>query len=145
MEIFTIGFTKRSAAQFFETLKTHGIELLIDVRLNNESQLAGFTKRDDLAYFLKTICNIDYLHEPRLAPTQEIMQGYRSKELTWAEYERKYVTLLAERRVEDALDRSMFQRRAVLLCSEATADNCHRRLALEYLGRKWGGIEIVHL
>lgn len=145
MEIYSIGFTQKTAEQFFTRIKGAGIRLLIDVRLNNVSQLAGFAKRADLAFFLKQICAADYLHEPLLAPTQEMLDAYRSKTASWEEYEARFLALLAERQIERSLDRALFERPAVLLCSEPTADRCHRRLVMEYLREKWGDVAISHL
>jgi uncharacterized protein (DUF488 family) len=118
---------------------------LIDVRLNNTSQLAGFAKRDDLKFFLREICGADYHHEPALAPTEEILDAYKKKQLSWEEYESRYIGLLIERSAESIVDRRLFDSPAVLLCSEPSPQQCHRRLAAEYLSSKWGGIEIVHL
>lgn len=145
MEIYTIGFTRKSAEQFFGLLKEHEIRRLIDVRLNNTSQLAAFTKQDDLAFFLREIADIDYVHEPMLAPSDELLKGYRKGDYTWDEYEQIFAGLMRERQVETALDKGLFDRRAVLLCSEPTADNCHRRLVAEYLAQHWGDIAITHL
>jgi len=145
VEIYTIGFTKKSAEEFFESLKASGIKLLIDIRLNNVSQLAGFAKRDDLKYFLKIICRAKYIHEPLLAPTDEILEAYRSKKITWEEYEKQFLNLLEERAVEKKIKKSMFNKRAVLLCSEHEPEHCHRRLVAEYFSRKWGNIKIIHL
>lgn len=145
MEIYTIGFTKKTAEQFFRILKGSGIRRLIDVRLNNSSQLAGFTKQEDLRFFLKEICNADYIHEPLLAPTQDILDAYKKKGGSWKDYERRFLALMAERQIEEVIDRKIFDVPTVLLCSEATADQCHRRLVAEYLQEKWGGITIIHL
>jgi uncharacterized protein (DUF488 family) len=145
MEIYSIGFTQKTAEQFFAKLKSAGIRLLLDVRLNNVSQLAGFAKRGDLAFFLKEICAAEYLHEPMLAPTAEILDGYRGKKLSWAEYEAMFLALMAERQIESRLDRALFRTPVVLLCSEPTAERCHRRLVLEYLRERWGDVTISHL
>ena len=145
MEVYTIGFTHKSAEQFFGTLGKAGIRRLVDVRCNNTSQLAGFSKRDDLRYFLREICGIDYIHEPSLAPTAELLASYRKKELGWQEYEKRFLHLLSTRGVEGNLDRRLFDVPPALLCSEMTAERCHRRLALEYLGRHWGDLTVVHL
>ena len=145
MEIHTIGFTKKSAAEFFGTLRGAGIRRLIDVRLNNTSQLAAFAKRDDLQFFLRELCNADYHHEPALAPTEEILDAYKKKKIAWEEYETRYVDLLIERAAETAVDRRLFDVPAVLLCSEPTAEHCHRRLAAEYLAGKWKNVRVVHL
>ncbi len=145
MEIYTIGFTKKTAAQFFESLKRNGIKRLLDVRLNNVSQLAAFAKKDDLAYFLKVICNAEYIHEPSLAPDQRMLDEYKKEKGSWNTYEEKFIELLRQRQVEMKLDRHLFDVPCVLLCSEATADHCHRRLVLEYLKERWGDITIKHL
>jgi uncharacterized protein (DUF488 family) len=145
MEIYSIGFTQTSAEQFFSRIKSADIRLLLDVRLNNVSQLAGFAKRGDLAFFLRQICGADYRHEPLLAPTQEMLDAYRSKAASWQEYEMRFLALMAERQIERYLDRSQFERPTVLLCSEATPERCHRRLVLDYLREKWGDVTTVHL
>lgn len=145
MEVFTIGFTKRTAADFFGALRGAGVKRLVDIRLNNSSQLAGFTKRDDLPFFLREICGAEYIHEPLLAPTQRMLDAYRKDKGSWQEYEQQFFELMAERKVEARLDHSLFEIPTTLLCSEATADRCHRRLVLEYLRRKWGGLDVAHL
>jgi uncharacterized protein (DUF488 family) len=123
MEIYSIGFTQKSAREFFSTLKAHGIERLLDVRLNNTSQLAAFAKQADLAYFVEEICGAVYEHEPLLAPTQDILDAYKKSKTGWDAYKKK----------------------TVLLCSEPTAEHCHRRLALEYLQQHWQDATIRHL
>ena len=145
MDVYTIGFTQKSAAEFFELLKRHGIRRLVDVRLNNSSQLAGFSKKDDLAYFLREICGAEYLHEPLLAPTQELLDTVKKRQGDWADYERRFIALMAERKVEDAISPALFAIPTVLLCSEPTAERCHRRLVAEYLRAKWGEMRITHL
>ena len=145
MEVFTIGFTKKTAAQFFGSLKQAGIKRLIDIRLNNSSQLAGFAKKEDLAFFLKEICAIEYIHGPLLAPTQEILDAYKKRKGSWSDYEERFLALMRERRIEESISPELFKVPTVLLCSEVTAEHCHRRLVLEYLQEKWGKIEIVHL
>jgi uncharacterized protein (DUF488 family) len=145
MDIYTIGFTKKTAAEFFDTLRQAGIKRLIDVRLNNVSQLAGFSKRDDLAFFLRELCGVEYVHEPLLAPTQNLLDAFKKRKGSWAEYERRFLGLMADRKIEEKLGRDLFAGPAVLLCSEPTADCCHRRLVLEHLQGKWGDIRPVHL
>ena len=147
IEICTIGFTKpHSAASFFRTLREEGVKRLLDVRLNNSSQLAGFAKRDDLEFFLKEICDAEYVHDPDLlAPTDELLKGYQNKELSWSEYEDRFFALMARRRIEDQLSPDMFHKRTALLCSEHTAEHCHRRLIVEHLDRHWGEVVAVHL
>lgn len=122
-----------------------GIGRLIDVRLNNTSQLAGFAKRDDLQYFLRAICGAEYVHEPLLAPTEEILDAYKKKTIDWDRYARQYRDLLAAREAEKRVDRHLFDAPAVLLCSEPTAEHCHRRLAAEYLAEHWNDVKIIHL
>jgi uncharacterized protein (DUF488 family) len=145
MEIYSIGFTQRSAGEFFGTLKGAGIKRLMDVRLNNTSQLAAFAKRDDLSYFLKEICETEYVHEPLLAPTQEMLDAYKKRKGDWAEYEWAFFALMQERKIEQKLKREQFAEPTVLLCSERTAEQCHRRLVLEYLQEQWGDVIIRHL
>jgi uncharacterized protein (DUF488 family) len=115
------------------------------VRLNNTSQLASFAKRDDLQFFLREICRADYHHEPLLAPTREILDAYKQQQISWEEYETRYINLLSQRAVEQMVDRRLFDVPAVFLCSEPVAKCCHRRLAAEYLAEKWGEVNVVHL
>lgn len=145
MEIYTVGFTQKSARQFFDLLKANGIRRLVDVRLSNTGQLAGFTKSADLAYFLDEICDAEYVHQPSLAPTRELLSNYRNGRCTWAEYEEIFDALLAERRIETAISPALFNRPSVMLCSEPTAEQCHRRLVAEYLQRHWDDVTIRHL
>jgi len=145
MEIYSIGFTKKSAGEFFGALKAAGIERLLDVRLNNTSQLAGFAKQSDLKYFLEEICNSAYEHEPLLAPTQEILDAFKKQKGSWETYTEAYLALIRSRKVESALSKESFQKKTVLLCSEDTAEHCHRRLALEYLQQHWNDVVIHHL
>ncbi|MBN1909769.1 MAG: DUF488 domain-containing protein [Pirellulales bacterium] len=142
--IFTIGFTGHSAEEFFGKLEKADVRTLFDVRLNNVSQLAGFAKRRDLEYFLRAIADIGYVHETDLAPTKEILDGYKKKEIDWAEYESRYRALLTQRRPERRL-RSDELDGGCLMCSEHEAERCHRRLAAEYLREAWGNVRIIHL
>jgi hypothetical protein len=125
-------------------LNDAGIERLLDVRLNNASRLAGFARQADLPYLLERLCGAQYIHEPTLAPTREMLGAYRNGG-DWPAYERAFLGLLRERRVEKTLDGDLFDVPTVLLCSEAKPDHCHRRLVLEYLDREWGDIRAVHL
>jgi uncharacterized protein (DUF488 family) len=145
MEIYSIGFTQKSAREFFGTLKAHGIERLLDVRRNNTSQLAGFAKQVDLAYFLHEICGAAYEHEPLLAPTQDILDAFKKRKGDWDVYNDAYLSLIRSRRIESVLSKESFLKKTVLLCSEATPEHCHRRLALEYLQQHWEGVELHHL
>ena len=144
MKIFTIGFTKKSAEQFFNRLKQPGLNRLVDARLNNMSQLAGFTKKNDLKFFLREICKIDYVHLLELAPTRDLLDSYKKSGGDWAVYEKQFLALIAARCIEDKVDRSLIDG-GCLLCSEATPEHCHRRLVAEYLRDKWGNVEIQHL
>ncbi len=145
MEVFTIGFTQTTAADFFGKLRRYGIRRLVDVRLNNVSQLAAFAKRDDLAYFLKELCGAEYLHEIRLAPTQEMLDAYKKQKGSWDVYAALFLDLIQQRRIETELNPDLFDVPTALLCSEPTADHCHRRLVLEYLQGKWSDVRAVHL
>lgn len=143
MTIYTLGYTQKSAEQFFGLLRERGVKRLLDIRLQNTSQLAGFTKKEDLAYFLQELLGAEYQHLGLLAPTKEILDEYRQTN-DWERYTRKYLALLEERRILEQLDPALFAG-ACLLCSEPTPEHCHRRLAAEYLREAWGNIEIVHL
>ncbi len=145
MEIYTIGFAKKKAERFFETLKSVGIKRVIDVRLNNTSQLAGYTKRDDLNFFLRRLCKASYLHEPLLAPTKEILDKYKRSKGDWEDYRAAFNALIRERKIEKIFDYRSFEIPSVLLCTEPKADRCHRRLVAEYFQEKWGNIEVIHL
>jgi uncharacterized protein (DUF488 family) len=143
MKLFTIGFTKKSAEVFFTKLQKAKVGRVIDIRLNNMSQLAGFTKRDDLEYFLRAICRIEYKHVLELAPTQEIMDAYKTSG-DWNAFEKQFKKLMAARKVETTLPKTLFDG-ACLLCSEDKPAGCHRRLVAEYLADRWGGVEIEHI
>ena len=125
-------------------MSTAGVKRVVDVRLNNVSQLAGFAKKSDLPYFLETIAGIDYEHRPDLAPTQAIIDAYRKGRGGWEPFRADFLVLLGERGVQDGLDRALL-RDACLLCSESDASQCHRSLVAEYLNDSWGDLEVVHL
>ena len=141
--VSTIGFTKTTAEGFFERLLKSGVKKVIDVRLHNTSQLAGFAKSDDLAYFLEKIGGIQYLHQPLLAPTDVILRAYKNEKGDWNAYESRFLALMAERQIEKRLKPELLDG-ACLLCSEATPHHCHRRLVCDYLNEKWGGPLTVH-
>ena len=145
MEIYTTGFTKKSARQFFSELSDHRIRRLVDVRINNTSQLSAFAKRDDLEFFLEELVGAEYVHEPRLAPTPDLLKSYRSGELSWIEYERRFLDLMVQRKIESQIPPELFAVPTVLLCSELKADKCHRRLVVGYLADHWDGITAVHI
>lgn len=143
IKIFTIGFAQKTAREFFTRLMNSGIQKIVDVRLNNVSQLAGFTKKDDLEYFLQTIGGVGYIHKPDLAPTKEILNAYKNKEINWDEYEIRYRALLKTRKAENLVTPEEMNR-CCLLCSEPTADKCHRRLLAEYLKECWNNQVVIH-
>lgn len=145
MEIYTIGFTQTTAERFFGRLADAHIQRLVDVRLNNTSQLAGFAKAADLPYFLRELIGASYEHQPMLAPTQSMLDAYKKRKGDWAAYEREFLSLMAQRRVEEKLDPADFERPVALLCSEATAGHCHRRLVVEFLAARWSDVQAVHL
>lgn len=144
IKVFTVGFTKKSAREFFKILQKAGVKRVVDIRLNNVSQLAGFTKKNDLEFFLKAIAGIEYVHRPELAPTKEILDGYKKKKLSWTEYEEQFLKVMVDRRIENIVAPDELDH-ACLLCSEPKADKCHRRLVSEYLRSKWGNVAIHHL
>jgi len=144
MEVFTIGFTKKPARKFFELLRDAGAKRVVDVRLNNVSQLAGFAKRDDLSYFLDTIDGIEYVYLPDLAPTQEMLDAYKKRKGSWANYESQFIDLMRQRRIEHTTPRELIED-GCLLCSEDEPHHCHRRLVAEYLKEHWGDVRIHHL
>ena len=144
MKVFTIGFTKKSARQFFDALRKAGAKRVVDVRLNNVSQLAGFAKRDDLAFFLKEVCSMDYVHLPDLAPTQEMLDEYKKLKGDWKTYEARFLDLMHQRRIENSVSREVIAE-GCLLCSEDKPHHCHRRLVAEYLRQHWGDLDIQHL
>jgi uncharacterized protein (DUF488 family) len=144
IELFTIGFTRKTAREFFTSLKDAGVRRVVDVRLNNDSQLAGFSKKEDLAYFLREIGGIEYVHLPELAPTQDILDAYRKHKGDWGIYEKQFLDLMARRQVEKTVRPDLLDH-GCLLCSEHLPHHCHRRLVAEYLNTKWGGIKTKHL
>ena len=144
MKLFTIGFTKKNAQRFFELLRESGAKRVVDVRLNNVSQLAGFAKRDDLAYFLKKVCNIEYVHLPELAPTKDMLDEYKKLQGDWTTYEGRFLDLMSKRRIEKTVSKELIAE-GCLLCSEDKPHNCHRRLVANYLKQHWGDIEVSHL
>ena len=144
-EVATIGFTQTTARSFFERLSSAGVRTLVDVRLHNTSQLAGFAKSDDLAFFLQRIGNISYRHMPILAPEDRMLDDYKKGGKDWLTYESRFMRLMEERRIEERL-RAEDLSGACLLCSEAKPHLCHRRLVIDYLNAKWGGtLRVRHL
>jgi uncharacterized protein (DUF488 family) len=144
IRIFTIGFTKKTAKQFLEKLKRAGVKRVVDVRLNNVSQLAGFAKKDGLKYFLKEIDGIDYVHLPDLAPIKDILDAYKKHKGDWKVYEEEFLELIERRHIEVTVPKELVHD-GCLLCSEDKPHHCHRRLVAEYLRDKWGDVSISHL
>jgi uncharacterized protein (DUF488 family) len=144
MKIFTIGFTKKSAESFFSKLRSSGAKRIVDVRLNNVSQLAGFAKKSDLQYFLHEICDMGYVHVPALAPTQDMLDRYKKKKGEWSIYEREFLELMKSREIEKVVSRDLLSE-GCFLCSEDKPQHCHRRLVAEYLKERWREVDIVHL
>jgi uncharacterized protein (DUF488 family) len=143
--VSTIGFTKTDAESFFDRLLQAGVKKVVDVRLHNTSQLAGFAKADDLAYFLKKVGGIQYVHQPLLAPTDNILKAYKKEKGDWSVYEGQFLQLMEARKIEQRLKPEMLQE-TCLLCSESTPHHCHRRLVCEYLNEKWGNcLNVRHL
>ena len=144
MRICTIGFTLKNAEEFFRRLRNSGVKRVVDVRLNNVSQLAGYSKRDDLKFFLKSILDIEYVHSPALAPTQDILDEYKKNKGDWKVYEQKFLDLIQQRNIENQIPKELVNE-GCLLCSEDKPHFCHRRLVVEYLNAKWGDVHIEHL
>lgn len=144
MQLYTIGFTKKSAERFFNLLIQNNVRVLIDVRLNNKSQLAGFAKADDLRYFLQTIAGIKYIHLPFLAPTKELLNDYKQGKIRWEQYVPEYLQLLKQNDILSNLDITDFED-GCLLCSEDLPEQCHRRLLAEHLQSQFPKIDIIHL
>ena len=146
MKLYTIGFTQKTAQEFFEILQNHQIERLVDIRLRPAGQLAGFAKQEDLPYFLERLANgCAYVHLPELAPTKEILDSYRA-DRDWPKYVASFETLLETRNIPNSLERDLFEQyNCCLLCSEATPDQCHRRLVAERLAAYWPSVEVIHL
>lgn len=155
VRLFTIGFAETAASDFFTRLRESGVKRVVDVRLNNTSQLAGFSKRDDLKFFLREVGGIEYVHVPELAPTAEIFEAFKKNKGSWTVFEQEFNALMAKRGIENVVTREMMDM-GCLLCSEKQAHRCHRRLVAEYLQKKWGrsgakgggdggGVETEHL
>jgi uncharacterized protein (DUF488 family) len=145
MKIYTIGFTQKSAERFFNILQDNGIERVVDIRLHPDGQLAGFSKQDDLRYFLQKLIHCDYVRLPSLAPLDEILKTYRADK-NWGKYAAAFEGLLDSRDIPDSLDRRLFEEKiCCLLCSEPTSEKCHRRLVAERLASAWKSSEIIHI
>lgn len=144
IKLYTIGFTGKPAEKFFNLLTSSGVRKIVDTRINNVSQLAGFAKGSDLKFFAKEIGDISYEHNIDFAPTKELLTRYRNKKMTWQEYEIEYLNLLDMRKIAAKTDIEKLHENC-LLCSEHTPEKCHRRLLAEYLKHVKNDIEIIHL
>ena len=144
MKLYTIGFTRKSAAQFFGLLRESGATRVVDIRRRNTSGLAGWAKKNDLAWLLRELCGMDYIHLPKLAPSDELLDAYRGKRVTWEQYVPIFTRQIERRLIHASMPRDIIAD-ACLLCAEPTPDRCHRRLVAEHLQRHWGDVEIVHL
>jgi uncharacterized protein (DUF488 family) len=144
MNVFTIGFTEKTAKRFFELIRSSGVKRVVDVRLNNTGQLAGFSKQADLAYFLRELCQVEYIHVPELAPTKDILDVYKKHGGAWSVYEAEFLNLMERRRIDQSVAKDIVDQ-GCLLCSENKPHHCHRRLVVEYLQTKWGDINTTHL
>lgn len=144
IKLFTIGFTGKSAEKFFNLLRTAGVNKIVDTRINNVSQLAGFAKGSDLKFFAKEIGDMTYEHNIDFAPTKELLSKYRDKKMSWQDYEVEYLNLLDMRHVAQKTEIEKLHQNC-LLCSEHTPEKCHRRLLAEYLKHVKNDIEIIHL
>jgi len=144
MNVFTIGFTEKTAKRFFELIRSSGVKRVVDVRLNNTGQLAGFSKQADLAYFLRELCQVEYIHVPELAPTKDILDVYKKHGGAWSVYEAEFLNLMERRRIDQSVAKDIVDQ-GCLLCSENKPHHCHRRLVVEYLQNKWGDINTTHL
>jgi uncharacterized protein (DUF488 family) len=144
VRLYTIGFTKKSAETFFELLRAAGVRRVVDIRLNNVSQLAGFAKKADLAYILDQIAGIGYVHVPLLAPTQELLDAYRKQGIGSEAFERDFLALMRERAVEAAPEAAL-RDGDCLLCSEELPEHCHRRFVADYLRPYYAGLSVEHL
>lgn len=144
MKLSTIGFTRKTARRFFELVRNSGAKRIVDVRLNNSSQLSGFAKKDDLAFFLAELGGVDYVHAPDMAPTTDMLKAYRQGLMDWPTYERRFLDLMRERRIEETTPKDLVAD-GCLLCSEDQPHHCHRRLVAEYLRDRWGDVDIEHL
>jgi uncharacterized protein (DUF488 family) len=144
MKVYTVGFTQKSAEQFFDLLRRANVKRVVDVRLNNTGQLAGFSKKDDLVFFLRELGGIDYIHVPELAPTKDILDAYKKHKGSWEVYEQEFLSLMEKRHIDQTVAREVIDG-GCLLCSEHKPHHCHRRLVVDYLQNKWGQLDRTDL
>jgi uncharacterized protein (DUF488 family) len=143
-KLYTMGYTQKTAETFFNLVNNAGIKRLVDIRLHNNSQLTGFTKQNNLKYFLERLSDCDYCHIPLMAPSKDIFDDYMKNGLEWKDYERRFKELIGQRKIEQMINEDEIDG-ACLLCCEPEATNCHRRLVAEYLQSHYRDIEIIHL
>lgn len=145
IKLYTIGFTRKSAEYFFNLLRNNGVKRLVDVRISNSSQLAGFAKGKDLVFFVNEICHIPYQHIVDFAPSKDLLDRWHKEEVTWDEYEKIYIKMLQDREIIRKFGVKTFDG-ACFLCSEDTPEQCHRRLLVEFMKKNCTEkVEIVHL
>lgn len=147
-KIYTIGFTKKDAKTFFTLLKDNGISVVVDVRLNNTSQLAGFTKYPDIKYFLAKCIKCHYISDKRFSPEEKTLKDYKSKLISWDDYVKQFNSTMDKRRIKEYISdkyKDIIKDETIcFLCSEETAEYCHRRLIAEMFSEIYD-LEIVHL
>lgn len=146
MKVYTIGFTQKDARSFFNLLKCNNVKTVVDIRLNNTSQLAAFAKGEDLRFFLTEFCQIDYIHDINFAPTEILLKNYKSKKISWVDYEKEFNSLMINRNIKSHIIVNYADKDSIcLLCSEALPNQCHRRLVAEIFSAVLENVQIVHL
>lgn len=146
MKLYTIGFTQKNAKKFFSLLRDNNVKAVVDIRLNNTSQLAAFAKGEDLKFFLTEFCNIDYIHDTTFAPTEELLKGYKNKKVSWGDYEKEFDRIMGMRNIKNYIAKNYADKDSIcLLCSEALPNQCHRRLVAEMFKKALDEVQIIHL
>ena len=146
--LYTIGFTKKNAKAFFELLSESKVNIVLDIRLNNTSQLAGFSKYPDIEYFLSHLCCIDYVHDISFTPERETLEAYKKNEINWVEYVKQFRATMDSRKILEYIKKNyefINNKTVCLLCSELKADKCHRSLVAEYFTETYNDLKVVHL
>ena len=146
MKVYTIGFTQKNARKFFNLLRDNNVKTVVDIRLNNTSQLAAFAKGEDLKFFLTEFCNIDYIHDTTFAPTEELLKDYKNKKISWLDYEKEFNRIMERRNIRSYISKNYANEDSIcLLCSEALPSQCHRRLVAEIFKETKEDVQIIHL
>lgn len=146
MKVYTIGFTQKNARKFFNLLRENNVKTVVDIRLNNTSQLAAFAKGEDLKFFLTEFCDIDYIHDTNFAPTEQLLKDYKGKKVSWLDYEKEFYKIMENRNIRSYITKNYVDKDAIcLLCSEALPNQCHRRLVAEIFKETLEKVQIVHL